>query len=130
MTASAVLETPLRGSSKVRTRRGLLGHAPALDGLRGVALVLVLIYHFLGVNGPLPGGWSGVDVFFVLSGFLITALILDEKRLHGHVALGRFYARRALRLMPALIFMLVVWSLLLLAFHDSTWIAATPNASA
>ena len=127
MTAPAVLDAPLRAPSKVRTRRGLLGHSPALDGLRGIALVLVLVYHFMGVNGPLPGGWCGVDVFFVLSGFLITALILDEKRLHGRLAVRRFYARRALRLMPALVFMLVVWSLLLLAFHDSTWIAATPN---
>ena len=130
VTAPAALETtPARPRTpgKARTRRAILGHSPALDGLRGVALVLVLVYHFMGVNGPLPGGWSGVDIFFVLSGFLITALILDEKRLHGHVSLGRFYARRALRLMPALVFLLVVWSLILLAFHDSTWIAATPN---
>ena len=126
-----VIETPvIQGRSpapRTRTRRALLGHSPALDGLRGVALILVLVYHFTGVEGPLPGGWAGVDVFFVLSGFLITALILDEQRLHGHVALGRFYARRALRLMPALIALLVVWSLVLLAFHDTTWIAATPN---
>ncbi|MCA1712217.1 MAG: acyltransferase [Actinobacteria bacterium] len=110
-----------------RTRRALLGHSPALDGLRGIALGLVLVFHFTGVDGPLPGGWAGVDVFFVLSGFLITALILDEKRLHGHVALGRFYARRALRLMPALLALLAVWSLVLLAFHDTTWLAATPS---
>ena len=75
MTAPAVLETPGRPrTSKARTRRGLLGHSPALDGLRGLALVMVLVYHFMGVNGPLPGGWSGVDIFFVLSGFLITGL--------------------------------------------------------
>jgi peptidoglycan/LPS O-acetylase OafA/YrhL len=111
----------------VTPRRGLLGHSPALDGLRGVAVLFVLVFHFTGVRGPLPGGWAGVDVFFGLSGFLITALILDERRVHGRVALGRFYARRALRLMPALLAMLAVWCLLLLAFHDSTWLAATPN---
>jgi peptidoglycan/LPS O-acetylase OafA/YrhL len=142
VTATSVLETTLtprvptahpprrpghRPQPGQRTRRGLLGHSPALDGLRGIALVLVLIYHFTGVGGPLPGGWSGVDVFFVLSGFLITALLLDERRLHGRVALGRFYARRGLRLLPALLVMLVVWSGLLLAFHDSTWLGATPN---
>jgi peptidoglycan/LPS O-acetylase OafA/YrhL len=117
----------LEHRTRTRTRRGLLGHSPALDGLRGVALVLVLVFHFTGVDGPLPGGWAGVDVFFVLSGFLITALILDEKRVHGRVALGRFYARRALRLMPALVALLVVWSLVLLAFHDTTWLGATPS---
>ena len=128
MTATPVLEKPLRATStRSRTRRGFLGHSPALDGLRGIALILVLVYHFTGVGGPLPGGWSGVDVFFVLSGFLITALLLDERYLHGRVALGRFYARRGLRLLPALLVMLVIWSGLLLAFHDSTWIGATPS---
>ena len=135
MTAPSVLATPPTAQVKTpqvrtvraRTRRGFLGHSPALDGLRGVALVLVLIYHFTGVGGPLPGGWAGVDVFFVLSGFLITALLLDERKIHGRVALGRFYARRGLRLLPALLVMLVTWSGLLLAFHDSTWLGATPN---
>ena len=128
MTAT-VLEQTLRRHQTPRTRRGFLGYSPALDGLRGVALILVLIYHFTGVNGPLPGGWAGVDVFFVLSGFLITALILDERKVHGRLQLGRFYARRALRLLPALLAMLIIWSLLLLAFHNSTWLAATPNGN-
>jgi peptidoglycan/LPS O-acetylase OafA/YrhL len=132
VTAPPVLETPLLPratphGTRGRTRRGLLGHSPALDGLRGLALVLVLVYHFTGVGGPLPGGWCGVDIFFVLSGFLITALLLDERRLHGRVSLGRFYARRGLRLLPALFVMLGIWVVLLLLFHDSTWIAATPN---
>jgi peptidoglycan/LPS O-acetylase OafA/YrhL len=132
VTAPPVLETPLIPRANTpggRTRRGLLRHSPALDGLRGLALVLVLVYHFTGVGGPLPGGWSGVDVFFVLSGFLITALLLDERRLHGRVALGRFYARRGLRLLPALLVMLAVWSCLLLVFHDSTWLGAVPNGA-
>ncbi len=105
----------------------LLGHSPALDGLRGIALILVFTYHFTGADGPLPGGWAGVDVFFALSGFLITALILDEHRVHGAVSLTRFYARRGLRLLPALLAMLVVWTGLLLAFHDTTWFGATPS---
>src|SRR6059058_1322830 len=95
VTAPPVLETPLLPRAKTprgRTRRGLLGHSPALDCLRGTALMLVLVYHFTGVSGPLPGGWSGVDVFFVLSGFLITALILDERKLHGRVSLARISA--------------------------------------
>jgi peptidoglycan/LPS O-acetylase OafA/YrhL len=107
-------------------RFGLLGHAPALDGLRGVAVVLVVLFHFLG-HYVLHGGWAGVDIFFGLSGFLITALILDEIRVHGRVQIGRFYARRACRLLPALVLMLAVWTVLLLAFHDQPWLAATPS---
>ncbi|MCU1588963.1 MAG: lipopolysaccharide modification acyltransferase [Frankiales bacterium] len=132
VTAPDVLETPLlprATTPRGRTRRGFLGHSPALDGLRGIALILVLVYHFTGVGGPLPGGWSGVDVFFVLSGFLITALLLDERKLLGRVALARFYARRGLRLLPALLVMLAVWCLLLLAFHNATWFGAVPNGS-
>jgi hypothetical protein len=130
VTAPPVLETPLlprTTTPRGRTRRGILGHSPALDGLRGIALILVLVYHFTGVTGPLPGGWSGVDVFFVLSGFLITALILDERKLLGRVDLGRFYARRGLRLLPALLVMLTIWSGLLLLFHGSNWFGAVPN---
>jgi peptidoglycan/LPS O-acetylase OafA/YrhL len=130
VTAPPVLETPLlprATTPRGRTRRGILGHSAALDGLRGIALILVLVYHFTGVTGPLPGGWSGVDVFFVLSGFLITGLLLDERKLHGRVALGRFYARRGLRLLPALLVMLAVWCLLLLVFHDQRWFGAVPN---
>ena len=104
----------------------LLGHVPALDGLRGLAVVLVVTYHFFG-QGVLPGGWLGVDIFFALSGFLITALILDEQRVHGRVDLPRFYARRACRLLPALLLMLGVYVLVLLLWHDQTWIAATPG---
>ena len=108
-------------------RRALLGRSPALDGLRGLALVWVVTYHFTSSRGPFPGGWVGLDVFFVLSGFLITAILLDEVRTHGRVSLPMFYARRACRLLPALLVMLAVWTGLLLVFWDSTWFAATPG---
>jgi peptidoglycan/LPS O-acetylase OafA/YrhL len=75
-----------------------LGYVPALDGLRGVAILLVVAYHFFG----LQGGFFGVDVFFVLSGFLITTLLLEEHFDCGRISLRRFYARRARRLLPAL----------------------------
>lgn len=72
---------------------------PALDGLRAVAVLAVIIYHF----GLLPGGYLGVDLFFVLSGFLITSLLIREwDRRRGHIGFRDFYLRRVLRLFPAL----------------------------
>jgi peptidoglycan/LPS O-acetylase OafA/YrhL len=109
-------------------RFGILGHSRALDGLRGLAVVLVVIYHFAG-RQVFHGGWAGVDIFFCLSGFLITALILDERRVHGRLSIARFYARRACRLLPALLFMLAVWVVILLLWHHQTWIAATPSGT-
>jgi peptidoglycan/LPS O-acetylase OafA/YrhL len=75
-------------------------HLPALDGLRGLALLGVLFFH---ANGLLPGGYLGVDLFFVLSGFLITSLLLSEHARKGHIALSAFWVRRARRLFPALL---------------------------
>jgi peptidoglycan/LPS O-acetylase OafA/YrhL len=79
---------------------GGLPYIRALDGLRGVAVASVLLYH--GSFGHFRGGFLGVDVFFVLSGFLITALLLEELRTNGRLAWSRFYGRRAGRLLPAL----------------------------
>ena len=77
------------------------GHIPALDGVRGVAVAVVLLFH--GGVGWARGGFLGVDAFFVLSGLLITSLLLDEVRREGAIDLGRFWARRARRLFPALL---------------------------
>ena len=109
----------------------ILGHAPALDGLRGVAVALIVAYHFAGhyvLDGRyvLHGATASLDVFFALSGFLITTLVLDERRSTGQVDLGAFYLRRACRLLPALFFMLATWTALLLAFHDAGWMGSTP----
>jgi peptidoglycan/LPS O-acetylase OafA/YrhL len=79
-------------------------HEPALDGVRGVAILGVLFSHF----GLLPGGAFGVDAFFVLSGFLITSLLLGEWQATGTISLRLFYTRRALRLFPALGALLVI----------------------
>jgi peptidoglycan/LPS O-acetylase OafA/YrhL len=76
------------------------GHVAALDGLRAVAVLSVVIHHAWGA--ALPGGWVGVDVFFVLSGHLITSLLVAEHASTGRISVSRFYLRRALRLLPAL----------------------------
>jgi peptidoglycan/LPS O-acetylase OafA/YrhL len=87
---------------------------PGLDGVRGLAILLVLFTHLGGQPGPqwfwqtTQGGRVGVDVFFVLSGFLITSLLLSEWDRNGSISLPRFYMRRALRLLPALILVIVV----------------------
>ena len=89
-------------------------HLPGLDGLRAIAVVGVLLYH-AGV-GWIPGGFLGVDLFFVISGFLITTLLLAESDLTGRISLRHFYLRRARRLLPALAAMLVVVVLFMAVF--------------
>jgi peptidoglycan/LPS O-acetylase OafA/YrhL len=83
--------------------RIVTGRRPALDGLRAVAISLVIVYHATFGSGWLPGGFVGVDVFFVISGFLITSLLLAEHQRTGTISLRQFYGRRAVRLAPALV---------------------------
>jgi peptidoglycan/LPS O-acetylase OafA/YrhL len=83
-----------------------LGHRPVLDGLRGVAVLLVTAYH---LNVPFfQNGFLGVDIFFVLSGFLITSLLLEELCETKQIDLKKFYLRRFIRLYPALLLMLLI----------------------
>src|SRR5690242_20411451 len=92
-------------------KRFRLGYQPGLDGIRAVSVVLIMAFHsfILWPNsyGKLvPGAYITVNMFFVLSGFLITSILLDERARSGRIAFGSFYERRALRLLPALFFML------------------------
>lgn len=83
-------------------------YSPALDGLRAIAIAVVVLFH---ARVPLAwGGFLGVDVFFVLSGFLISSLLLAELDATGTVGLRAFYMRRLVRLTPALLLMLAVYS--------------------
>jgi peptidoglycan/LPS O-acetylase OafA/YrhL len=82
-----------------------LPYEPALDGLRGLAISLVMVFH--ADETGLRGGFLGVDIFFVLSGFLITTLLLQEWRSTQRIDLRQFIYRRALRLMPAFLVLLV-----------------------
>jgi peptidoglycan/LPS O-acetylase OafA/YrhL len=96
-----------------------IGRRPALDGLRGVAVALVVAVHV----GLLAGGTLGVDVFLPLSGFLITALLLEEWDRRGTISLRRFLGRRVRRLLPALLLAVGVFSLAMVILHPFglTW---------
>ncbi|MHB1139039.1 MAG: acyltransferase family protein, partial [Microthrixaceae bacterium] len=82
-----------------------LGYSPPLDGMRGLAMILVILVH--ASFRPFASLASMVDIFFVVSGFLITTLLLEEDRRSGRVSLRRFYSRRALRLLPLLYVVLI-----------------------
>jgi peptidoglycan/LPS O-acetylase OafA/YrhL len=97
------------------TPRPELVRQPALDGLRGVAVAAVVAFHL----EHLRGGFLGVDLFFVLSGFLITSLLLVEFEGRRAIDLGRFWARRARRLLPALFLVLAGLALLLVVVAPS-----------
>jgi len=95
------------------TKRGIQ-HIPAIDGLRAIAVTAVILYH-LGFQW-IPGGFLGVDLFFVISGYVITRLLLDSIARSGGLDLRGFYLARARRLLPPLVFMIVVT-----AFYISIW---------
>jgi peptidoglycan/LPS O-acetylase OafA/YrhL len=95
------------------TKRGIQ-HIPAIDGLRAIAVAAVIFYH-LGFTW-IPGGFLGVDLFFVISGYVITRLLLDSIARSGGLDLRGFYKARARRLLPPMIFMIVVT-----AFYISIW---------
>jgi peptidoglycan/LPS O-acetylase OafA/YrhL len=107
-----------QGSRDAATRRApfKLGQRPSLDGIRGWAVLMVMAYH-LDSGGVFSGGFIGVDIFFVLSGFLITTLLIEEWTTRGRIDLRSFYIRRALRLFPAFVCVVAFASALILA-HD------------
>jgi peptidoglycan/LPS O-acetylase OafA/YrhL len=89
-----------------RPQDSRLPYLPGIDAMRAIAVLAVFLYH-AGV-GWMPGGFLGVDVFFTISGYLITSLLLSEYRRGGHIRLGRFWLRRARRLLPAVGVMIAV----------------------
>lgn len=97
-------------------------YRPDIDGLRAIAVILVIAYHAV-----LPGitsGFVGVDVFFVISGFLITRLLYEELKVTSRIDLAGFYARRFKRLFPALLLVIVtsvlVWAVFFVGVPDET----------
>jgi peptidoglycan/LPS O-acetylase OafA/YrhL len=103
-------------ADRVESKQTSIPHVTALDGARGIAVVGVLLFH----GGHLLGGYLGVDLFFTLSGFLITSLLLAEASRTGRVGLGAFWARRARRLLPALMVVMV-------GVAVYAWVGAAPE---
>ena len=94
-----------------------LPYVAGLDGVRAIAVAGVLLYH--GGVAKFSGGFLGVDVFFVLSGFLITSLLLSERARRGHIDLAAFWLRRARRLLPAAFLVVGVCTLVVAVFYPS-----------
>jgi len=102
------MDSPIGAAVPVQTKSHKSDHLPSLDGLRAISICLVLVGHLASTRGFVPinlgigdTGHLGVVVFFVISGFLITRLLLSEYEKKGSISLKLFYARRALRLFPA-----------------------------
>src|SRR5271156_5243510 len=105
-------------SAQAPSRGSRLDYLPQLDGVRAIAIGAVLLFH--GGTQWLPGGFLGVDVVFVLSGYLITSLLLDELTRSGSLSLGCFSRNRARPLLPALLVMVfVVPTYAMLSMQDS-----------
>ena len=100
MSAVANPSQALYKSTEVKSK-----YRPEIDGLRAFAVVTVIINHFN--KDLLPSGYLGVDIFFVLSGFLITSLLMKDRSTNQKNLFKRFYRRRALRLLPALYALLI-----------------------
>src|SRR6185369_7252650 len=94
---------------------GRLPYLPGLDGLRAVAVVAVMIYH--ANHEWLSGGFLGVEVFFVISGYLITLLLIGEYARDGHIRLAQFWKRRFRRLLPPLFVLLAGLAVYMAAFR-------------
>ncbi len=108
-------DLPLHATSEaVAAMEAPTAHLPGLDGLRMVSVLLVVVYHFGFLS--VPGG-HGVLAFFVISGFLITWLLLKEEDRYGAVSLKLFYIRRTLRIFPAFYAFWILWTAAMLAFH-------------
>lgn len=102
------------------------GRLVALDGLRTPAVIAVFFYH--SASGMMKGGWSGVDTFFALSGFVITLLLVREFRERGRIRLGRFYLQRLARLWPALLIVCFCVGLTSVLLPGSGWGAQGGNS--
>jgi peptidoglycan/LPS O-acetylase OafA/YrhL len=113
MASPTVIEQPTHPALRNQVSR--VPYLPGLDGLRAIAVAAVMVYH--ANHGWLTGGFLGVEVFFVISGYLITLLLLSEKERTGRVSLRKFWMRRARRLLPALYTMMGALAIYMVFFE-------------
>lgn len=106
---------PGRSQPRTNQDKETFGYEPSLDGIRAIAVLLVMAQHL----GYVHAGGLGVDIFFVLSGYLITAILVFEFSATGTVSLKKFYARRALRILPAVILLLLVINIFVSIFQTN-----------
>ena len=89
-----------------------INYRPEIDGLRAIAVSAVILYHskipLFGIRNFFSGGFIGVDIFFVISGYLITSIILKELSIKGSFSFKHFYERRIRRILPVLLFVMLV----------------------
>lgn len=135
MALAPTIESPERASARPGTRAGAqsgrqadnptngrstakLGYIPGLDGLRAIAVLAVLAFHFFPDHSLLPGGFLGVEVFFVISGYLITSLLIAERKRRGKISLRGFWMRRIRRLFAAMYATLLSVGLFVAVFYN------------
>lgn len=119
---------PTSGTTEIVWLKSIrrLGHRPGLDGLRGVAWLAVFVGHVQPFNSISPAD-TGMFIFFALSGFLITQLIIEERDRYGKVSLISFFKRRIARLLPALVVFLSIWFVVVALFSGSPWLSTVPQ---
>lgn len=110
--------------------RELAGRSRPLDGVRTLLVAVVMGYHLHGGAFGLAGGEVALQVYFALSGFLITALLIAERRRRGAISMASFFRRRALRLLPPLAFLLALWFAVVLLFGQDAWLTTVPGGGA
>ncbi|WP_372438971.1 acyltransferase family protein, partial [Pandoraea sputorum] len=96
-------------------------HYPYIDGLRAIAVIAVILYHLK--DSYLPGGFAGVDVFFVISGFVVSSSMANFQGRHFFTFVTTFYARRMRRILPALLFCVLVTGLVSALFIPASWLS-------
>jgi len=131
--SAVIANQSLRTSSDVAAAAGDVGHdrrryRPEIDGLRAVAVIAVIVNHFS--KDALPSGYLGVDIFFVISGFVITGSILGRPHQSFGEGLAGFYSRRIKRLVPALIFCVVLTSLAICLFNPAPGVSLQTGLTA
>lgn len=103
-------------------------YRPDIDGLRAIAVLSVMIYHLN--SAWLPGGFIGVDIFFVISGFVVTSSLAVSEANSFYQFISEFYARRLARILPVLVFVLIISAMASTLFIPSAWLSSLSDTTA